>query len=158
MYKKDNFLHLGEYQVSPLVYRADADAEVTVKPLSPHIAFSGREYLVRVLGANSEFVQDQDGARTYRVRPSNGGALRFTHHFPGEQEHLVYVYHPSETDMRKFIVALPVYSLEADLYGRKPWMGNFHAHSTASDGAEDGRYVAAGFAEHGFDFLAITDH
>jgi len=38
------------------------------------------------------------------------------------------------------------------------WKGNLHCHSTMSDGAKSPEDVAAIYREHGYDFLAITDH
>lgn len=42
--------------------------------------------------------------------------------------------------------------------GVRWWRGNLHAHTRASDGADDAATVAAWYRDHGYDFLAITDH
>ncbi len=36
--------------------------------------------------------------------------------------------------------------------------GNLHTHSTRSDGALEPEAVVAAYREHGYDFLALTDH
>ena len=51
-----------------------------------------------------------------------------------------------------------VYALRDDLYRLTPYKGDFHMHSTASDGAHSPEYVAATCRKLGFDFMALTDH
>lgn len=38
------------------------------------------------------------------------------------------------------------------------WRGNLHTHTTESDGALTPRQAARHYQEHGYDFLAVTDH
>ncbi|MET9591977.1 CehA/McbA family metallohydrolase [Streptomyces sp. NPDC006516] len=38
------------------------------------------------------------------------------------------------------------------------WRGNLHTHTTESDGALTPRQTARHYQEHGYDFLAVTDH
>lgn len=39
------------------------------------------------------------------------------------------------------------------------WLkGNLHSHTTESDGRRDPEYVVRWYVDHGYDFLAITDH
>lgn len=42
--------------------------------------------------------------------------------------------------------------------GKKTYKGNFHVHTTNSDGRLSPEAVMALYAEHGYDFLALTDH
>ena len=51
-----------------------------------------------------------------------------------------------------------IYALADDLYRLTPYKGDFHMHSTASDGAHSPEYVAASCRKTGFDFMALTDH
>ena len=51
-----------------------------------------------------------------------------------------------------------VYALADDLYELTPYKGDFHMHSTASDGVHSPEYVAATCRRTGFDFMALTDH
>ena len=51
-----------------------------------------------------------------------------------------------------------IYALEDDLYRLTPYKGDFHMHSTCSDGAHSPEYVAAVCRKTGFDFMALTDH
>ena len=75
-------------------------------------------------------------------------------HFHGEQEHLIFIEKPDGTPILDF----NVYSLKPDLYRLRPFKGDFHIHTTGSDGQECPEYVAARYREEGFDFIAITDH
>jgi hypothetical protein len=58
--------------------------------------------------------------------------------------------------VEKAVFAL--YALEDDLYRLTPYKGDFHMHSTSSDGAHSPEYVAATCRKCGFDFMALTDH
>ena len=51
-----------------------------------------------------------------------------------------------------------LYAVEDDLYKLTPYKGDFHMHSTSSDGAHAPEYVAAVCRKTGFDFMALTDH
>ena len=58
--------------------------------------------------------------------------------------------------VEKAVFAL--YALADDLYKLTPYKGDFHMHSTASDGVHAPEYVAATCRKTGFDFMALTDH
>lgn len=51
-----------------------------------------------------------------------------------------------------------LYAVEDDLYKLTPYKGDFHMHSTSSDGTHAPEYVAAVCRKTGFDFMALTDH
>jgi hypothetical protein len=53
---------------------------------------------------------------------------------------------------------LHVYAVADDLHALTPWKGDFHMHSTRSDGKEEPSYVAAACRRIGMDFMALTDH
>lgn len=38
------------------------------------------------------------------------------------------------------------------------YKGNLHTHSSRSDGALEPEAVVAAYREHGYDFIALTDH
>lgn len=58
--------------------------------------------------------------------------------------------------VEKAVFAL--YAVADDLYKLTPYKGDFHMHSTSSDGAHSPEYVAAVCRRTGFDFMALTDH
>jgi hypothetical protein len=51
-----------------------------------------------------------------------------------------------------------LYAVADDLHALTPWKGDFHMHSTRSDGKEEPPYVAAACRRIGMDFMALTDH
>jgi predicted metal-dependent phosphoesterase TrpH len=56
------------------------------------------------------------------------------------------------------VICFSVYSLFEDLYARRPYKGDFHAHSNASDGKECPEINAANYRKNGYDFYSLTDH
>jgi len=55
----------------------------------------------------------------------------------------------------KVVVFNPYEDVDWEAQHRK---GNFHTHTTESDGAQDPSTVIGGYHAHGYDVLAITDH
>lgn len=85
--------------------------------------------------------------------PQNG--FRFSLTLPSEQEYRIYVNFEEKKHPRGGVA---IYALEADLFSRRPLVGDFHAHTYYSDGKEGPAFVAAEYRKNGFDFATITDH
>lgn len=144
------------YQVTPQVVLSGKETEISIRPLSPHKAFSESDYIVAVYPMTYDiYSQTKPEIFKTELKPQNG-ALCFSHAFKGEQEHQIRIYAKSQPD--KVIAKLCVYSLAEDLYSRRPLMGDFHVHSCRSDGQESPGFVSAMYRQHGFDFAPITDH
>ncbi|MEG2596985.1 MAG: hypothetical protein RR977_01055, partial [Oscillospiraceae bacterium] len=131
--------------------------EITVKPLSAHVFFEENgEYLIQIFPLTSDIYSDtKPPIAAYTVIAKNG-TLSFSHAFIGEQEHYIRIFKKSEPTKR--LVQLSVYSLQKDLWQRRPYKGDFHVHSFLSDGVESPEFVASMYRQAGFDFMAITDH
>ncbi len=163
------------YDIFPKVVPADARATIRIRPRFRHLAFPPAEQLkIKVLGVSGLHTDGSwcRGGRgcteaghaeleSFRLDPD--GTLEVTAVFPGEQEHNITVETvPAGSGgpgargnlKRRF----NVYSLEPDLFGLRPWRGDFHMHSFYSDGVESPAYVAARNRELGMDFIAVTDH
>lgn len=111
----------------------------------------------------------------YHIRPENG-KLKITHRFDGEQEwairisssnyetHLNPMYAKNSPHWDSLIhrpeagVAVSVYSLAPDLYARRAKKGDFHIHTTVSDGSETPERTAANYRKEGYDVIAMTEH
>lgn len=99
------------------------------------------------------------------LRPENG-VLNIEQFFKGEQEHIIKIIelNPDRTfweekaQPKKRLIHIRIYSLNKDLFERKPYKGDLHMHSYVSDGIESPEFVAASCRRIGFDFMAITDH
>ena len=91
-------------------------------------------------------------------RRADNGDLVVTALTPEEGEYALCldIADAAGTFVEKAVFAL--YALEDDLYRLTPYKGDFHMHSTSSDGTHAPEYVAAVCRKTGFDFMALTDH
>ncbi|MEA4832932.1 MAG: hypothetical protein VB118_10010 [Oscillospiraceae bacterium] len=147
---------LSYYDIYPKVTVDGEPAEITIKPLGSHVKFRGSEYRVAVwplYKRDLAYSSLPTVSSCYNVKPGDDGALRFTHTFHEEQEHLVMIYSGESR-----IASLPVFSVGKDLKGRYPFIGDLHVHSCYSDGREDPAIVAANLRKCGYDFSVISDH
>jgi hypothetical protein len=85
------------------------------------------------------------------------GTLEIEQYFKGEQEHILEIQEKGNEDQTKKM-HFRIYSLESDLFSRKPYKGDMHMHTYLSDGKESPAYVTASCRKIGLDFMAITDH
>ena len=143
------------YAIYPSVFLADQKSEVIIAPTErAFLLFEGEEYLVTVYAINTDQHDYHFGiiGTEYRVT-AQGGIVRFTHTFAGEQQHLV-TFAKGDKKLGEFMV----YSLLEDLYELTPLRGDLHGHSYRSDGARDPAALAGHYREQGYDFFALTDH
>ena len=158
---------LANYIVTPKIVLAGAETEITIKPLGPHAMPKDDTYKVQVVPMCMPRVSGPD-YDVITVRVSDDKCLRLKYKFSGEQEYLLRVFEKDAdltdpktyalTRRAKMLHRFCVYSLFEDLYARRPYKGDFHAHSTASDGRECPEITAANFRKNGFDFYSLTDH
>jgi len=158
---------MNYYDVFPRMVPSDEVSEIRIHPRFEHADFPAPE-LMHVFcnpfdgyakdGAYAHFSwkQDTHPADAWRL---DGGDLVVRHYFAGEQEYNIRVMlkkadDPNYTLSKEF----RVYSLKKDLFALRPFKGDFHIHTTRSDGSECPCYVAARYRQKGFDFAAITDH
>ncbi|MCX7029800.1 MAG: hypothetical protein NTU62_06720 [Spirochaetes bacterium] len=148
----------GSFEVAPCVVRSGETVEIVIRPLAEGAAFSpGFKYAVTYTP-----MEDQGGYSAFGTRHEpafrvTGGELRITHRFDGEQEHGLFVEELRSSE-RIPVLDARVYSVDADLYDRRPLKGDLHIHSNRSDGREPPAHVAAACRRIGLDFMAITDH
>lgn len=90
------------------------------------------------------------------VKPANG-VLKINQYFKGEQEHIIEVQKKGNEDLKRRM-RFRIYSLDNDLFDRRPYKGDMHMHTLHSDGKESPAFVTAGCRKTGLDFMAITDH
>ncbi len=138
------------YDVTPLVVKAETQAQIRITPRYEHAWFPEAEKLkVQVVPC----LEKSDGQSLIDWRLDNGSLL-VTVIFKEEQRYLIRV----ESDDKRFPMDFNVYALNPDLYSLRPYKGDFHIHTMRSDGRESPEYVAARYREAGFDFIAISDH
>lgn len=143
------------FQVFPLVVPADQRTTITIRALYAHSRFDDdAEYEVTYYP--KEYWPSDFQRKRFLVK-AQGDRLIIPYHFPGEQEHIFAI--ARETNGTKQpIGTFSVYSLQPDLFDRKPFKGDLHVHTWYSDGVESPAYVAAYGRKVGLDFIAITDH
>ena len=172
---------LLKFKITPRVVKADEVTKVEIYALDDSCRFyDDTEYVVKVSDVDSYAYPNKEQTGTgYRqidekivVKPS-GGVLSFEYRFTGE--HLWHVnvarvecekhipknrlhWAVHQNRLLDSIFSFDIYSLYEDLYEKKPFKGDLHVHSYASDGQESPALVAAQYRENGFDFMSLTDH
>jgi len=153
---------LESFDIYPLVFPADKEAVINVKPLFEQVDFNlagkvrvdytpmlypnkGQELLAWATGNDTPFEVTDDGVviRQFLL---------------GEQEHAFAVYVTNADGKEDVWLRFNVYSLNDDLMALRPYKGDFHMHSMESDGLESPEYVTASCRKVGFDFMVLTDH
>ena len=152
------------FDVAPLVVAAGKEATIRIRPRFDHARFPAKnEFRVRVIPSMGAMPDGRHVDFTWGAADDNfeliswdlvEGVLEIRARFHGEQQHMIFVEKTDGAPIRDF----SVYSLEPDLYKLRPFKGDFHIHTTSSDGQECPEYVAARHREEGFDFIAISDH
>jgi predicted metal-dependent phosphoesterase TrpH len=174
---------LLKYQISPRIVETNKPQTVSVKGVDNScLFFDDIEYLVTVISVDGYSYKDglefhatgRDTTTVYYKKPENG-VISFTHTFNNEGEWVIKI---ERADKESDAHILPqhvqywkgiknrvvngfnfvIYALNSDLYGKKPFKGNMHAHSFGSDGLESGEFVACRHREYGYDFFCLTDH
>lgn len=135
----------------PRILAADSECAVEIRPARPNLALAeGETYEVI-----HETVERLEGERPVRLQAqARDGALRVSCRFVGEQGHLLLV----RSGAGERLGMARAYSLAPDLLACRPLRGDFHMHSTRSDGKQPPAHVAARCRQIGLDFMAVTDH
>ncbi len=152
------------FTVMPLVYPVGEKSVIKIHAKYPHAQkLLDTTTQIRCIRVHSPLDDRRhsfaDDAPCDFIRQGNGD-LEFTHLFPKEDEYSVELRKPdpSKPDVWHRIAMFQIYALEQDLFTLRPYRGDFHLHSTASDGSQPGEYVAATARKIGLDFMALTDH
>ena len=143
---------LHYFDIYPKVVPAGAESFITIRCMEKRYRPASGTVAITIIPMTQDHGNQINGAVTHQVTPEDG-VLAFSHSFMSEQEYDIRM-HLNENEYAR----LSVYALEPDLYSTTPLKGDFHTHTTHSDGWEAPEAVAACYRELGFDFLAITDH
>ncbi len=139
------------FQFGPRVVPVGRPARVVIRPLFEHAAPpAGSRLDVSLCERDTRCRHTLEGC----VR-GDAVAVEFTP--DREQEYVIQVTAVREGQPPRR-EEFPVYAVSADLFGLRPWKGDFHIHSSRSDGRESPAYVAAACRSIGLDFMALTDH
>ena len=149
---------LTDFDISPVVVPAGVSAEIVIRPLFDSCRFdSHRSYRIAYSPISGPSSRGCDAMLTTdRIRIKDG-TMRIAERFQGEQEHILLL-ETASAEGWELIGDFRIYSLERDLFERRPFKGDLHIHSCRSDGEESPAYVAGACRRIGFDFMAVTDH
>ncbi|OQB99742.1 MAG: DNA polymerase/3'-5' exonuclease PolX [Candidatus Hydrogenedentes bacterium ADurb.Bin101] len=146
------------YEVWPRIVPANQESTVEIVPIHEHAQF--KEDCSYELTYAPMIASPQQGGwaagKKMAVVPENG-RIRITTLFEGEQEH-AFIIESTCGDKKRTLGDFRVYSVAEDLYGLRPYKGDFHMHSHYSDGVESPAYVAGACRRAGLHFMALTDH
>lgn len=171
-----------KYHIYPRVVRANQKQVITAIGLDESSRFyDDCEYFANVHAMEDYDVpQDPMYPAKHVVEDipcrCENGVVTFEYFFKGEQlwnirifrkevekhQNPVFKFHPVAwkhlIDRPLVGISARIYSLEEDLYSRRPLKGDLHIHTMATDGEESPEMSAALYRKAGFDFIAITDH
>ncbi len=175
---------LYKYSISPRVLKANQKQRICFYGLdSSVVLFNQLEYQVKIVRKYDwKYAEDiqfdklakQDFVFEYTIKPIDR-KLYIEHYFEGESEWTITIT-PIRTEDLSFIpdyvkkffpwnvavffrpIVFSVYSINDDLYGKKPFKGDLHIHSNGSDGIDSPLLVASQYRRLGYDFICLTDH
>ena len=155
--------------ITPCVLRAEEKPqEITIRAKEAYarklLDAVGRIRVIAVDGPTikwrkwAEWRKWLEGLTPAEFRRTENGGLAVTVTTPVEGEYTIRLDVADGTGEFVEKAVFSIYALRDDLYRLTPYKGDFHMHSTASDGVHSPEYVAASCRKTGFDFMALTDH
>lgn len=146
------------FDVLPRIVPADKTSTVEIVPLFDHVRPDpGCTYELTYAPMEYPPLRGGEAPRTKKALVPENGRFRITMLFEGEQEHRLVI-DAVCGDKVKAVGDFRVYSVAADIFGLRPYKGDFHFHSHRSDGIESPGYVVAAGRRAGLDFAALSDH
>lgn len=153
------------FEVGPRIYPADSMATLRFRAVS---AWGKKHFRSVKVGYVRDDRRHSDGAE-FREKGPRFENLKFTREgddtivvkvpLRGEHEHTFCFYLPRKkgvktAEMRQVTVC----TLAPDAFRLRPFKGEFHQHSSLSDGRTDPRNHVQYARAAGLDFVAVTDH
>lgn len=170
-------LHLTDYLVFPSVVPVGKPVTVSILPRGDNTYLpDGYEYTLDIFGVATATSELNKCKSKKLVLHAKNGGLTFTETFDREQKYVLKLTLPEELRFcsnpyyqppahgrvpRPGDIARPMmylYALEEDLYPMRVFKGDFHLHSSDSDGHESSCGVMANLRKAGYDFAAMTNH
>ncbi len=146
------------FDVLPRIVPANQESVIEIVPLFDHVSLD-EDCAYLLTYAPMEYPSRQGGwepGTQLPIAPENG-RFRITAFFEAEQEHTLII-EATCGDEKRTLGNFRVYSVEEDLYGLRPYKGDFHMHTHRSDGVESPAYVAGACRRVGLHFMAVSDH
>jgi hypothetical protein len=146
------------FDVFPKVVQTDKFTTITIKDrYKQSFIKDGTEYEIRYYPLERFSHISEYKYQEVKLIKAVEGTLQIEQYFKDEQEHILEVQEKGNDNQTKKM-SFRIYSLEEDLFSRKPYKGDMHMHTYHSDGKESPAYVTASCRKIGLDFMAVTDH
>ena len=145
------------FQLKNLVFPADTQVTVTVFCNDPAVLKKIEAGYISGDGCHQDRSMP-DSLRKFEPIPFNvcGNNLDFQLMLRGEGFHTIKL--QFEIDGQSDYEYLEFYSLYEDLFKLNPYKGNFHSHTTDSDGLHSPQNTLCIAREAGFDYAAFSEH
>ena len=153
------------FDIAARIYPADSMATLRFRAVS---AWGRKNFKNVRVGYVRDDRRFTDG-KIFRERGPRFENLKFTREgddtivvrvpLRGEHEHSFFFYLPRKKgENRSEMRRVALYTLAPDAFRLRPFKGEFHQHSTLSDGGAPPRDHILYARMAGFDFIAVTDH
>lgn len=146
------------FDVLPRIVPANQETVIEIVPLFDHVRLD-EDCAYLLTYAPMEYPARAGGLAPGTKVPltPEDGRFRIPIFFEAEQEHTLII-EVTCNDKTSRLGNFRVYSVEEDLYGLRPYKGDFHMHTHRSDGVESPAYAAGVSRRVGLDFMAVSDH
>ena len=144
-----------KFDIFPLVFPVGENVEFCIRALAKRNSFAG-EYTLKILRLDAGSPDEEfykNNLKKIDLSTDSEGNLKFNFTADGECEYYVRIYKGEQR-----VEQLSIYAVDGELATRYPLRGDFHVHTTGSDGKEDPQIVCANYRRKGYDFIFITDH
>ncbi len=145
----------------PRVFEVGEEAVVSIEDVDPEI-LNDPSLLVQFVRADSRFEDNSTKVGWNKWREVKhtieDGQVKVPFTFPVEEEYTFRVVTVDNEGKAVKTFLVPVYAVEKDLINLRPYKGDFHLHSTDSDGNIPAEQILAKGRAKGLDFMAVTDH
>lgn len=147
------------YNVFPKVILTGESREITITPRGEQALFLEEKYTIRFLPMEQSLEPHEgtnhDAYESIDVVPNAKHELVFSFTAKMEQAYIMRIF-PSDDYSKQ--LELMIYAVNEDLYKLRPYICDFHMHTTGSDGAEGFSLMPALYRKDGYDIITITDH
>lgn len=145
----------NKFDIFPLVFPVGEKVEFCINSTAKRKIIS-EDITLKLVRIDAGSPKDEffiENGKKIDFEIDESGTIKFDFLAELEGEHFVRIFKGEER-----VDQLSVYAVDGELAKRIPLRGDFHVHTTGSDGAEDPQITCANYRRHGYDFMFVTDH
>lgn len=154
------YYNVKDYTVSPAVVKAGEKSRITLSRVGRDSAFEdGKTYDLEIWGVETYATDLYDRPEVKISVQAKNGSLCFDWFFEEEQTYVIKL-NAEQFTKKPFPYGdrVRVFAAKEDLYDRMVLKGDFHCHSTGSDGHDSPERIMGNMRSSGIDIFAVTDH